>query len=72
MHIYNKERFGETSVVVVDFAMPQMNGEEFCRKLGQLKGNSVKIIMLTGEADEEMAVRLFNAGVIDKFLRKGN
>lgn len=70
-HAYEQERFGEISVVVVDFAMPQMNGEEFCRKLKALKGNKIKIIMLTGEADEEMAVRLFNAGIIDRFMRKG-
>jgi CheY-like chemotaxis protein len=70
-HIYEKNRFSEISVVAVDYAMPIMNGEEFSRKLRSIKESFVKIIMLTGEADHPMAIKLFNDGIIDKFLTKG-
>jgi CheY-like chemotaxis protein len=67
-HAYNREHFAEVSVIVVDFEMPNMNGEQLCE---QLKGIAAKKILLTGEADELIAVRLFNAGLIDKFMLKG-
>lgn len=70
-HVYNKDRFSEVSLIIVDYAMPSMNGEELCRRLKQIDGNSAKIIMLTGEADDPKAITLFNKGIIDKFLRKG-
>ena len=66
--IYNKNRFSEISVLVVDYQMPDMTGEQLCV---ELKGSPIKIIMLTAEADQEMAVKLFNAGLIDKFILKG-
>ncbi len=69
-HASDKQRFQQISVLVIDYAMPGMNGEELCRALKRAKGNPVKIIMLTGEIDEPMAVRLFNEGLIDRFLRK--
>lgn len=65
--IYNPERFNLTAVVVVDFAMPQMNGRDFSLALA---GMPYKILMLTGEADNDMAVELFNKGVIHKFILK--
>ncbi len=68
--IYEKDRFSKVSLVVVDFAMPSMNGEEFCTKLRKVKGSTIKIIMLTGEANDPKAIQLFNSGVIDRFLRK--
>lgn len=67
-HIYDRNRFGEIAVVVVDFDMPFMNGEAFCRALAALP---VKKIMLTGEASTTLAVQLFNEGVIDQFILKG-
>lgn len=70
-HVYIQNRFDEISVIVVDFAMPSMNGEEFCKQLRRIKGNQIRIIMLTGEADDPKAIKLFNAGIIDRFLRKG-
>jgi CheY-like chemotaxis protein len=71
-HVYDKNRFSEVSVIIVDYAMPGMDGEKLCRKLSRQRNNPVKIILLTGEVDEPMAVRLFNAGIIDKFLRKAS
>lgn len=65
--VHNANRFGQVSVVVVDYDMPEMNGLEFCR---QLKNTSIKKILLTGKADEHLAVQAFNARTIDRFIRK--
>jgi len=63
----NRQRFLEKSVVIVDYDMPGMNGIEFCRLI---RDANVKKILLTGVADEKLAVRAFNEGVIDKFIMK--
>jgi hypothetical protein len=47
--------------------MPVLNGLEFCRRIAD---PAVKKIMLTGKADERVAVRSFNEGIIDRFIRK--
>lgn len=65
--IYNPNRFNEMSILVIDYAMPEMNGLELCRQLRKLP---IKIIMLTGEANKEFAVEVFNEGSIDKFILK--
>lgn len=67
-HIYNPERFNEISVMVVDYAMPGMNGVEFCKAAKNI--NCMKI-MLTGEADEKQGIDAFNAKLIDMFHKKG-
>lgn len=63
----NNHRFGETSVVMVDYAMPKMNGVEFCKRI---RNPHVKKILFTGVADEYVAVRAFNEGLIDRFILK--
>lgn len=65
--VYNKDRFKEISTVVVDYSMPGMNGIEF---LQAIKHMTCKKIMLTGQADQVLAVSAFNAGIIDKFILK--
>ncbi len=65
--IYNPQRFAEISVLVVDYAMPGMDGLELCEKINN---KNLKIIMLTGEADYELAVTAFNEGIIHKFIKK--
>ncbi|MDO8953286.1 MAG: response regulator [Gammaproteobacteria bacterium] len=67
--VFNTDRFGEVTVALVDYSMPGMNGVEFCR---QIKNHSIKKIMLTGEADHNIAVQAFNEGIIDKFIMKGS
>ncbi len=66
--IYNPKRFDEISVAIADYAMPVMNGLDFCRLL---EVDFTKKMMLTGEADESLAVEAFNEGLIDKFIKKG-
>lgn len=65
--VHNEHRFEQISVVVVDYDMPEMNGLEFCRSI---KNGAVKKILLTGKADERVAVQAFNEGIIDRFIRK--
>jgi CheY-like chemotaxis protein len=67
--IYNPNRFDQISVIIVDYAMPGINGLEFCRKT---RNKYVKKVMLTGEADEHIAIKAFNEGIIDKFIRKND
>ncbi len=65
--IYNPRRFSEISVALVDYAMPEMNGLEFCR---HIRRHHIKTILLTGKADEKVAVEAFNEGLIDRFIFK--
>lgn len=65
--VLRPERFKEVAVVVVDYSMPGMNGIEFCK---QIKNSNILIILLTGEADYELAIREFNNNTIDVFIKK--
>jgi CheY-like chemotaxis protein len=67
--VYNPQRFSDVSVVVVDYAMPGMNGLEFCKRL---ENSNIKKILLTGQADEKLAIEAFNAGLIDRFVQKSD
>jgi CheY-like chemotaxis protein len=61
------ERFALTRVCVVDFSMPGMDGLQTLGELGDWPGSRV---LLTGQADEQVAVRAFNRGLIDQFIPK--
>jgi len=65
--IYNPRRFESISTVVVDFSMPGMNGLELCE---QITNPSIQKILLTGEADEHLAVQAFNRGLIHQYIKK--
>ncbi|WP_133128283.1 response regulator [Legionella nagasakiensis] len=67
--VYNPHRFSEISVVVVDYAMPGMNGLEFCRRI---ENNNVKKILLSGQADEQLAIEAFNEGLIHRYIKKSD
>jgi CheY-like chemotaxis protein len=63
------QRYGLASIVVVDYAMPAANGLDvlrsgpnwpYCR------------ILLTGKADEHVAVAAFNEGLINRYVTKQN
>lgn len=64
---YDANRFNETIVVVIDYAMPTMNGLEVCKALEE---KPFKFIMLTGQATPENAIEGFNHGLIHRFVRK--
>lgn len=57
----------EISVAIIDYDMPRMNGLELCKEMRHLP---IKKIMLTAEADNKLAVRAFNDGLIDQFILK--
>jgi CheY-like chemotaxis protein len=66
--VFERSRFDQTVVAVIDYDMPAMNGLELARRI---KATSpIKIIMLTGEADQTTAVDAFNRKEIDCFILK--
>jgi CheY-like chemotaxis protein len=65
--IYNERRFERYSVAVIDYDMPEFDGLEFCRRMGK---SPIRKILLTGKADEIIAVQAFNQGLIDRFILK--
>lgn len=60
-------RFALTRVCVVDYAMPAMSG---LRVLSELTDWTGSRILLTGRADEQLAVSAFNRGLIEQFVPK--
>jgi DNA-binding NarL/FixJ family response regulator len=56
-------------VIVVDVAMPLLNGLEACRQLKQ-KVPSVKLVFLTMNEDPELAVEAMNSGASGYVLKK--
>jgi CheY-like chemotaxis protein len=61
------ERYALSRVCVVDYSMPGMDGLQALAELGDWPGARV---LLTGQADEQVAVRAFNRGLIDQFIPK--
>ncbi len=55
------------TVIISDYMMPEMNGVEFFQQLSTLP---VMKILLTGNADLDLALYAFNRGIVDKFLLK--
>lgn len=58
----------ETACLVLDVAMPELDGLELQRRLTD-RGNLIPIIFLTGQGDIPMSVRAIKAGATD-FLTK--
>ena len=67
--LYDNNRFSQISVVIIDYDMPEMNGIEVCKRI---RNPEIKKILLTGKADEKIAVAAFNAGLIHQYIRKSN
>lgn len=65
--VYRPERFDEISTVIVDHSMPGMSGFQVCQ---QIKDPNIQKILLTGVADEHLAIHAFNKGIIQHFIRK--
>ncbi|ABM39635.1 response regulator [Polaromonas naphthalenivorans] len=61
------KRFSLTKICMVDYSMPAMNGVEFLHSIKGWKGSR---ILLTGLADEQIAVSAFNSGLIQKYIPK--
>lgn len=65
-------RFSQSIIVVVDYAMPDMDGLTFCQTIRHRLKLPIKFIMLTGEADLATAVKAFNDKSIDRFILKSS
>lgn len=61
------ERYALTRVCVVDYSMPEMDGLQVLSELSEWSGARV---LLTGQADEQVAVNAFNRGLIEQFIAK--
>jgi len=61
------ERHALTRICVVDYSMPAMDGLQTLAELVDWPGSRV---LLTGQADEQIAVSAFNRGLIDQFIAK--
>ena len=60
-------RLALARVCVVDYSMPAMSG---LKVLSEITGWSGSRILLTGRADEQLAVSAFNSGLIQQFIPK--
>lgn len=68
--IYNKDRFCDVSVLIVDYHMNELNGIDVCEALAT---HPAKKILLTGGADKEkVAIEAFNKGIIHRFINKSD
>lgn len=65
----NQQRFSEPSVLVTDYAMPgsDYNGLDVCKAINN---PYIKKVLLTGVADEHIAIEALNNKVIDFYLKK--
>ena len=60
-------RYALSRLCIVDYSMPAMNGLQALEKLEDWHGAR---ILLTGQADEQIAVKAFNYGLIEQFIPK--
>lgn len=63
------DKHHEIAIMVSDFNMPTMNGLDVFKAL---KNQPFKKILLTGDASQEEAIRAFNDGTIQRFIRKNS
>lgn len=60
---------GPFAVIVADMQMPSMNGVHFLKEARKLSPDSVRM-MLTGNVDQETAIKALHEGSIFQFLNK--
>ncbi|MBN8828966.1 MAG: response regulator [Sphingobacteriia bacterium] len=63
----NPDRFSNISMLVIDYQMKTLNGLELLKKI---KNKNLKKVLLTGVADEVIANKAFNEGLIDNYIKK--
>lgn len=65
------DRFQKVTVMFVDQVMAKMQGLKFCEKVRDAN-LPVKLILLTGNTEEDAVIRAFNDGLIDYYLPKND
>lgn len=68
-YLSSLDRFLLESTLIVDYAMPKLNGLELCEAI---KDQPFKKIMLTGEAGSDIAIKALNRHIIDRFIYKNS
>ncbi len=59
------------TVIITDYLLPGMDGVEFLETLKQKEGD-IPVIMITGQGDENIAVRAMKSGAIDYLVKSGD
>jgi PAS domain S-box-containing protein len=59
------------TIIITDYLLPGMNGIEFLEALSH-KGRDIPVIMITGQGDENVAVRAMKLGAIDYLVKSGD
>ena len=59
------------TIIITDYLLPGMNGIEFLEALSQ-KNKDIPVIMITGQGDENVAVRAMKLGAIDYLVKSGD
>lgn len=59
---------GQTKCLLLDIAMPGMNGLGLQREL-KARGQTIPIIFITGQKDEAVRARAFHEGAVDVLLK---
>lgn len=68
--IYNACRFAMPIIGIIDYQMPGANGVVLSREIKAVM--PFKVILLTGEADQDTAIQAFNNRDIDRFVVKNS
>lgn len=66
--IYEKGRFNQIALAIIDQKMPKITGLDFCKLISTKK--SIFKMILTIEVDKELVFESFNQGLIEQFLLK--